>query len=104
MRSPVLLALTAVVLLGPDAGAEAPSRPWAFTTPRRPPVPPVRNWGWVANPVDAFVLARLEAQGLGPSRRADRLTLLRRVTFDLTGLPPTAAEQEAFLADRAPDA
>jgi hypothetical protein len=64
----------------------------------------VARQGWVSNPVDAFILARLEAAGLVPSAPADRLRLLRRVTFDLTGLPPTAPEQEAFLADRSPDA
>jgi hypothetical protein len=64
----------------------------------------VHQSGWVANPIDAFILAKLEANKLSLSRRADRLTLLRRVTFDLTGLPPTLAEQEAFLADDAPNA
>lgn len=77
---------------------------WAFTAPRRPPVPLVKDVAWVVNPIDAFVLAKLEAKGLAPSRRADKPTLLRRVTFDLTGLPPTVAEQEAFLADASPDA
>jgi hypothetical protein len=114
MRSPILLALAASGLLAFAVRAEEKSpkpparettlRPWAYTTPRKPPLPAVRDRSWVINPIDAFVLARLEAQGLAPGRRADRLTLLRRVTFDLTGLPPTPAEQEAFLADDAPDA
>jgi hypothetical protein len=59
---------------------------------------------WASNPIDAFILTRLEAKQLNPSPRADKLTLLRRVTFDLTGLPPTLAEQEAFLADTSADA
>src|SRR5262249_51449423 len=77
---------------------------WAFTTPQAPLLPSVRDGSWVANPIDAFILARLEGKGLQPSARADKLTLLRRVTFDLTGLPPTLQEQEAFLADASPDA
>jgi hypothetical protein len=82
-----------------DAGAA-----WPFTPPRQPPLPTVRRQECVANPIDAFVLARLEAAGLSLSEPADRLALLRRVTVDLTGLPPTVEEQEAFLADRSPDA
>ena len=63
-----------------------------------------RKDDWVRNPIDRFILARLEAEGLKPSEEADKATLLRRVTYDLTGLPPTPAELDAFLADRAPDA
>jgi hypothetical protein len=77
---------------------------WAYVAPRRPAVPTVRRIGWARNPIDAFVLARLEAEGLAPSPEADRLTLLRRVSLDLTGLLPTPEEADAFLADRAPDA
>jgi len=77
---------------------------WAFRPPARPPVPSVKRDGWVRNPVDAFVLATLEENGLGPAPEADRPTLLRRLTFDLTGLPPTPAEVDAFLADDAPGA
>jgi hypothetical protein len=104
MRCSMVLALAAAGLLGLYARGDESSRPWAYATPRKSPLPSVRNRDWVVNPIDAFVLARLEAQGLAPSRRADRLTLLRRATFDLIGLPPTPAEQEAFLADDSPDA
>lgn len=77
---------------------------WAFSAPERPQVPQVHNAAWVRNAVDNFVLARLEREGLTPSPEADRGRLLRRVTFDLTGLPPTLAELDAFVADRSPDA
>jgi hypothetical protein len=77
---------------------------WAFRKPLRPNLPPTSNPGWIRSPVDAFLLARLDQAGLKPSPAADRATLLRRVTFDLTGLPPTPAETEAFLADISPNA
>ncbi len=77
---------------------------WAFVPPVRPPVQRVKDPAWVRTPVDAFVLAKLEAKGLAPAAPADRRTLLRRLNFDLTGLPPTAAEVEAFAADPSPDA
>ena len=70
---------------------------------RRDP-PAVSHAGWARNPIDQFILARLEREGLTPSPEADKTTLLRRVTYDLTGLPPTPAEVDAFLADRSPDA
>ena len=73
-----------------------------YSPPHKPAVPSVRDRHWVQNPIDAFVAEKLEARGLSPSRPADRLTLLRRVTFDLTGLLPTVAEQQAFLADARP--
>src|SRR6185369_9710200 len=60
--------------------------------------------GWVRNPIDAFVLARLEKEGLPPSPEADRPTQIRRLSLDLLGLPPTPAEVDAFVADRRPDA
>jgi hypothetical protein len=77
---------------------------WAFSKPERPSLPAVRNTKWVRNPIDAFVLARLEREGLEPSAEADRATLIRRVTLDLTGLPPTPADVDAFVADDSPDA
>jgi hypothetical protein len=77
---------------------------WAFQAPKRPPVPSVRNPAWVRNPIDNFILAKLEQEKLQPSPEADRATLLRRVSLDLTGLPPTPQEIEAFLADQSPQA
>src|SRR6185369_2448036 len=78
--------------------------PWALTTPKKPALPAVRNAAWVRRPLDRFVLSRLEAEGLRPAPEADGSVLLRRVSFDLTGLPPTVEEVDAFLADAAPDA
>jgi hypothetical protein len=77
---------------------------WAFTKVERPQVPAVKDAGWVRNPVDAFILARLEKEGLKPSPEADKVTLIRRVTLDLTGLPATPAEVDAFVADSSPAA
>jgi Protein of unknown function (DUF1553)/Protein of unknown function (DUF1549)/Domain of unknown function (DUF4375)/Concanavalin A-like lectin/glucanases superfamily/Planctomycete cytochrome C len=80
------------------------SQHWAFVPPKRPAVPAVRDPLAVRNAIDAFVLQRLDREGLKQSLEADRGTILRRVTLDLTGLPPTAAEVDAFLADKSPDA
>jgi hypothetical protein len=77
---------------------------WSFTAPVRPELPPVKHTAAVRNPVDRFVLARLEREGLSLAPEADKVTLLRRLTFDLTGLPPTLAEIDAFLADNSPTA
>jgi hypothetical protein len=77
---------------------------WAFLTPKRPPLPPVKNVSWPRNGIDYFVLDRLEREGLGPSPEADKPTLIRRVTLDVTGLPPTPAEVDLFLNDNSPDA
>ncbi|MGA1369530.1 MAG: DUF1549 domain-containing protein [Blastocatellia bacterium] len=87
--------------LWPDAQAEGH---WAFVTPVRPTVPKVARESWVRTPIDHFVLARLEKEGLVPSPEADRATLLRRLSLDLIGLPPTPAEIDAFLADPSPGA
>ena len=86
-----------------DQGAEWASH-WAFTPPERPAVPPVADGEWPRNPIDNFVLAGLEADGLGPADEADRATLLRRASFDITGLPPLEADMAAFLNDDSPDA
>ena len=83
---------------------EAAKKHWGFIAPVRPPVPQVSHKAWVRNPIDSFILARLEKEGLSPSPLADRVTLLRRLSLDLIGLPPTAAEVDAFLADKSPNA
>jgi hypothetical protein len=77
---------------------------WSFLAPRRPPAPAVVRKAWVRNPIDAFVLARLERESLSPSAEEGRGGLLRRLTLDLTGLPPSLAEVDAFLSDSRPDA
>jgi hypothetical protein len=107
-----LLGLIGVVwlpgLVGTCAGDAAPAvkepTHWAFRSVVAPDVPKVKNTTWVRTPVDNFILARLEENGLKPAPVADKQTLLRRVYFDLIGLPPTPAEQNAFLEDTAPDA
>jgi mono/diheme cytochrome c family protein len=80
------------------------SEHWAFTALEKPALPAVKNESWARNPIDRFILARLEAQGLQPAAEADRRTLIRRATLDLTGLPPSAQDVEAFLADSSPGA
>lgn len=77
---------------------------WSFIPPKRPAVPEVKNSAWVKNPIDAFILARLEEQGLSPAAEADKRTLARRVSLDLTGLPPKPELVERFVADESPDA
>ena len=86
-----------------DQGAEYQGH-WAFQTPKQPELPAVQNEKWARNPIDRFVLARLAKDGLKPSAEADKATLLRRASLDLTGLPPTPAEAAAFAADTSPDA
>jgi hypothetical protein len=80
------------------------SKHWAFQPIRRPVEPAVKNAHWCRNPIDRFILDRLEKEGITPSAEADRITLLRRASLDLTGLPPSNAEVADFLADRRPDA
>jgi hypothetical protein len=77
---------------------------WAFQPVRETPLPAVKNADWARTPIDSFILARLEAAGIAPGKEADRRTLLRRVALDLTGLPPTPAEVEAFVSDTSPTA
>jgi hypothetical protein len=89
----------AAVVAGPG-----PRKHWAYIKPVRPEPPAVSHPQWVRNPIDNFVLARLDREGLKPSPEASRETLIRRLSLDLIGLPPTPAEVDAFLADRSPDA
>jgi mono/diheme cytochrome c family protein len=77
---------------------------WSFIAPQRPAPPPVRDEAWVRNPIDRFILAKLEGKGLSPAPEADRRTLARRVSLDLTGLPPDPAAVEAFVNDQGPEA
>jgi hypothetical protein len=88
------------------AGADWPEddRHWAFVPPVKPALPEVKNKKWAKGAIDRFILARLEKEGLEPSPEADKYTLLRRVTFDLTGLPPSPDEIEDFLTDQSDDA
>ena len=90
---------------GPSrADLDAGRSHWAFRPIAKPPVPRVKDIAWPRSDVDRFILAKLESEGLTPVADADRPTWLRRVFFDLVGIPPTPAEIESFLADDAPDA
>ena len=77
---------------------------WVYDLPERVEPPTVKDSTWVSNPIDRFILGRLEAEGLEPAAEADKRTLIRRLNFDLTGLPPKPAEMEQFLRDERPDA
>jgi hypothetical protein len=103
------LLLASPALAQNEAVKEPPITPkdeahWAFQKPERPNIRQVREPSWIKTPIDAFILARLEKEGLRPASPADRTALLRRITFDLTGLPPTPEELGAFLNDAKPDA
>ncbi|GAB4135181.1 MAG: PSD1 and planctomycete cytochrome C domain-containing protein [Planctomycetaceae bacterium] len=87
-----------------EQSTQATASHWAFQPIRSPQVPSVKNRDWARTPVDRFILAKLEAAGLSPSSETDKRTLIRRVTFDLTGLPPTPEEIQQFLADDSPNA
>ncbi|MEK6236976.1 MAG: DUF1549 domain-containing protein, partial [Planctomycetales bacterium] len=97
-----------------DGSADQPAKPtidfaaakefWSFQPPQRRDPPAVNNAAWIKQPLDAFVLRRLEQEGVSPTPPADRRTWIRRATFDLTGLPPSPEEVEAFLADSSPEA
>jgi len=86
-----------------DQGAKWQSH-WAFDPPKRSAIPEVKHKTWPKNPIDNFTLARLEGEGLKPSAEADKATLLRRVSLDLTGLPASPAEVDSLVADKSPDA
>ena len=95
-----------------NQGAKAPKKEtvadvrdhWSFQPPKKPELPRVRQKAWVKNAIDQFILAKLEDEGLKPSAEADRVTLIRRLSLDLTGLPPTVAEVDAFVKDKSADA
>ena len=86
-----------------EQGAEYEAH-WAFVAPKQPAIPETQNSSWPKNNIDRFVFARLGREGLQPAREAKRETLIRRVAFDLTGLPPTLKEIDQFLSDQSPDA
>ncbi|HEX4792417.1 MAG TPA: PSD1 and planctomycete cytochrome C domain-containing protein [Humisphaera sp.] len=91
----------------PDGASVADAtieRHWAYMKPKREPLPKVSNEAWCRNPIDYYILARLDKEGLTPSKEADRTTLIRRVSLDLIGLPPTLKEVDDFLNDTSPDA
>jgi hypothetical protein len=105
----VRIVLSCLIVCGaslavPGSAAGDAEKPWAYRPPMRPTVPGVRDRTWGRNAIDAFLLAQLDSRGLRPSPDADRPTVLRRVTFDLTGLPPTPEETDAFLRDPSPNA
>jgi hypothetical protein len=87
-----------------DRFTPAQKRYWAFQKVVRPPVPDIAARAWARNPVDHFIVAKLAEKGIAPSPETDRITLLRRVTLDLIGLPPTPEETRAFLEDESPEA
>ncbi len=93
----------ALLKLWIEQGAEW-QRHWSFVAPTRPDLPEVEQTEWIREPIDRFVLARLKKNQLSPAAEADRRTLIRRLSFDLTGLPPKLAEVQAFVADQTPDA
>jgi len=103
LGKPVTPAEAAILRLWIEQGAEYQGH-WAFARVERPQPPEVREADWCRGPIDRFVLARLEQAGLRSNPEADRATLARRLSLDLTGLPPTPADVDAFVADTAPDA
>jgi hypothetical protein len=100
-RDPAAPSRAAVLYRDKDAD---PGEHWAFRAPVRPGLPPVRDAAWVRNAIDRFILARLQKEGLSPAREADRVTLIRRLSLDLTGLPPTIKEVDDFVNDKSPHA
>src|SRR2546421_195791 len=99
-----LLAFVAPATRGADPAPAAANKHGAFVKPVRHEPPAVSNSAWVRNPIDRFILARLEKEGLSPAPEAGKETLIRRVSLDLIGLPPTPQEIDAFVADESPDA
>src|SRR5438128_2442351 len=91
-------------LLAPSEEQPARKVHWAFLPPRRVASPVVKDKNWPRNPIDRFILARLEKEGIAPSPEADRVTLIRRLSLDLLGLPPGPEETDEFVSDLRPDA
>ncbi len=100
MFSPLRALLSLAFIVAVPMSVFADDEHWAFRAPKRPELPAVKNAEWVRNPIDRFILARLEKEGLRPAAEADRVTLIRRLSLDLTGLPPTVKEVDDFLADK----
>ncbi len=103
----LVLAILVATIGRSESGGQSDQAPakkahWAFQPLKRPPVPAVKNDKWIRNPIDAFILARLEQAKLAPSKEADRPTLIRRLKFDVLGLPPTPEELDAFVKDADP--
>jgi hypothetical protein len=103
-RIAITLLAGCTLLLAADTFTQRQREFWSFQKVADQTPPVVKQKAWVRNPIDQFILAKLEAKGIQPGRPADKVTLLRRATFDLTGLPPTPEEVEAFVADRSPRA
>src|SRR5438477_10050314 len=105
MRRIALFAITSSALLfAADTFTQRQRDFWSFQKIKAETPPAVKNAAWVRTPIDRFVLAKLEAKGLKPNPPADKVTLLRRASFDLIGLPPTTEEVDAFVADQSPHA
>src|SRR5438093_11246068 len=101
--------LLVLFIIGLGGGASEAARKsagahWAFQPARRPAIPAVEHESWPCSPVDRFILAKLEENGLMPAPQADRRTLIRRATYDLTGLPPTPHEVDCFVNDTSSNA
>src|SRR2546423_2596810 len=92
------------IIRAAESAEVAQAKHWAFAKPKRPELPRVQDKRWPRNPVDYFILAKLEEKKLTPSPETDRVTLLRRLKFDLLGLPPSPAEMKEFLRDKKPGA
>jgi hypothetical protein len=102
-----VLCLAAIVLAATTETKQfspAQRRWWAIQPVNKSAIPAVKDAAWVRNEVDAFILAKLDSVGLKPNPPADKITLIRRVSLDLTGLPPTPEEVQSFVADQSPDA
>jgi hypothetical protein len=104
--APVVLVCSCLALYAAESVTFTPAQRnfWSFKPVTKAPVPAVKDKAWVKTPIDAFVLAKLEAKGIKPNPAADRITLLRRATIDMTGLPPTQEEIDRFVNDKSPNA